>query len=472
MKELNILIKAAFILPHPPIVIEAIGKGEEKKCLQVIEGFKEVANKIKAIKPKNIILITPHGPVFSDGMAISYDAFLEGNLKAFGHEDIVYHKKNNVNLVDRIIYESGKIDIPCLKLNDDNANYFEIEKHLDYGTIVPMSMIDEIYDDYELIHLTYGLFSSEKLYEMGMAIKNSVEALNEETVIIASGDLSHALLDGGPYAFHPSGKIYDQKVQELLMDKDTQGFISIAEGLRNEAQECGKRSIDIMLGTLDGSDYKVTQYAYEKPFGVGYLVMGFEDLVKDESQMRFEEILKSAKEQVRASILQESRFVSLARNAITHYLNDTEIIFDDRLTHEMLDVKAGTFVSIKKNGALRGCMGTIGATEENIALEIVANAIKAAFEDPRFPPIELDDLKDIQISVDVLQQPEVIEDASQLDPKKYGIIVTSNDKRGVLLPDLQSIDTVDEQIRIACQKGSIKPTDKVTIERFEVSRYR
>lgn len=466
------MIKAGFIVPHPPILLHDIGQGQEEVCKKTLEAFKAVAQKIKGLKPKTIIVISPHGPVFSDGIAISYDGFLEGNLDKFGHKQVDYHKKNNVNLVDRIIYESGKIDVPCLKLNDDNAHYFEIDKHLDHGTIVPMRIIDEVYDDYTLVQMTYGLFSSEKLYEFGMMVKASVDALDEDVVVIASGDLSHTLSESAPYPYHASGQAFDAKVRSNLLDKDTESFMTIPEDLRLEAQECGKRSIDILLGSLDGFDYAVKEYSYENPFGVGYLVMGFEDIKVDDSQMKFPTLLKHAKAQVRQAILQESRFVSLARNAMTHYLNDTEIIFDDRLTHEMLDVRAGTFVSIKKNGALRGCMGTIGPTEDSIAMEIVANAIKAAFEDPRFPPVTLDELDDLVISVDVIQAPEMISDACDLDPKKYGLIVTSGHKRGVLLPDLESIDTVDEQIRIACQKGSIKPTDKVSLERFEVSRYK
>lgn len=465
------MIKAGFLLPHPPILFEAIGKGEEKKCQEVIDGMKAVAHKIRALKPKTIVIISPHGPVFSDGMAISYDMFLEGNLKKFGYEAIQYHKKNNVNLVDRIIYESGKIDVPCLKLTDENANYFDIDKSIDHGALVPLKFIDQVYEDYDLVHLTYGLFSSEKLYEMGMTIRQSIEALDEDAVIIASGDLSHALLDGGPYQFHESGPAFDQVARDHLLHKDALGFMAIPEKMRNEAKECGKRSIDILLGTLNGYNYQVTEYAYQAPFGVGYSVMGFEDLVYDDHYDVFADILQAAKANVRQAILQESRFVSLARNAILHYLNDTEIIFDDRLTHEMLNTRAGTFVSIKKNGALRGCMGTVGPTEDNMAMEIVANAIKAAFEDPRFPPLTIDDLEDIQLSVDVIHMPEVVEDVSDLDPKKYGIIITSGYKRGVLLPDLESIDTTDEQIRIACQKGDIRPTDPVVIQRFEVSRY-
>jgi AmmeMemoRadiSam system protein A len=465
------MIKGTFILPHPPILIDEIGKDDVKNCLDVKNAFKVVGEKIKKLKPQTILIITPHGPVFSDGLAISYDGFLEGNLNKFGFDNIGYHKKNNVHLVDRIIYETGKIDVPCLKLTDENATYFNIDKSLDHGTIIPMKFIEEFYDDYELVHITYGLFSSEKLYEIGMTIKDAINGLNEDVVVISSGDLSHCLSQEGPYPYHPSGEVFDATVKSLLIQKEIEAFIAMPEKLKSEASECGKRSIDMMLGTLDGYDFQVTEYAYEKPFGVGYLVMGFENLEEDASKCRFKEILEVAQEEIKASIKRESRFVTLARNAILNYLNLSDTIFDDRLTKEMLDVQAGVFVSLKKNGALRGCMGTIGPTEENVALEIVSNAIKAAFQDPRFPAVEVGELDEIKISVDVIHTPEEIKSMDALDVKKYGIIVTSDYKRGVLLPDLEGIDTVEEQLRIACQKGQISDQDKKVIERFEVSRY-
>ena len=465
------MIKGAYILPHPPILLDEIGKDQVNKCLEVKEGFRRVGEEIKKLKPRTILIITPHGPVFSDGIAISYDGFLEGNLKKFGYDSITYDKKNNVHLVDRIIYETGKVDVPCLKLTDDNAAYFNIDKSLDHGTIIPMKFIEEVYSDYELVHITYGLFSSEKLYEIGMAIKEAVKGIDEEVVVIASGDLSHCLSKDGPYPYHASGEVFDGSVRNLLNQKDIEAFIAMPEEIKSEASECGKRSIDMMLGTLDGYDFEVNEYAYQKPFGVGYLVMGFEALKKDDSKNRFEKILQVAKEETRASINRESRFVSLARNAILNYLQMRDSIFDERLTHEMLDVKAGVFVSLKKNGGLRGCMGTIGPTEENVALEIVSNALKAAFEDPRFPAVEKEELDSIKISVDIIHTPEVIKSMDELDVKKYGIIVTSDYKRGVLLPDLEGIDSVEEQLRIACQKGQIAEDDKKVIERFEVSRY-
>ena len=169
---------------------------------------------------------------------------------------------------------------------------------------------------------------------------------------------------------------------------------------------------------------------------------------------------------------EESTYVKLARETIENYIKQGKIITPPLgLPEEMINQKAGVFVSLKKNGNLRGCIGTFMPTQENIAQEIIKNAISAAINDPRFSPITASELGDLTISVDVLSPPEEISDISELDPKKYGVIVSSGYKKGLLLPDLEGVDTVEYQIDIAKRKAGIYPNEKVKLYRFEVKRY-
>jgi len=133
---------------------------------------------------------------------------------------------------------------------------------------------------------------------------------------------------------------------------------------------------------------------------------------------------------------------------------------------------AGVFVSIHKLGGLRGCIGTFEPAANNVAEEIIANAISSATRDPRFPPIAPNELKDLDYSVDVLTSPEPVESKDQLDPKKYGVIVEAGYRRGLLLPDLEGVDSVNYQIDICRQKAGIAPDEPIKLYRFEVKRYR
>jgi AmmeMemoRadiSam system protein A len=136
----------------------------------------------------------------------------------------------------------------------------------------------------------------------------------------------------------------------------------------------------------------------------------------------------------------------------------------------LLYERAGVFVSLKRHGQLRGCIGTFIPAYENLAAEIKNNALAAGFEDPRFPPVEEAELSSLLYSVDVLAEPEDCK-TEDLDPKRYGVIVSSNGRRGLLLPDLDGVDTVEQQLEIALQKGGISPRDKYSIQRFEVKRF-
>lgn len=163
--------------------------------------------------------------------------------------------------------------------------------------------------------------------------------------------------------------------------------------------------------------------------------------------------------------------VDLATQSVKHHLeNGQSLPCPDPLPEE-LQLQAGTFVSIKKNGLLRGCIGTITPKYANLAEEVIQNAIKAANEDPRFPAIEIDELEQLTFSVDVLTKPLKIGDLTSLDVKRYGLIVRSENKRGLLLPDLENIRTPDQQLKVCLKKGGIKESDNYELYRFEVKRH-
>ena len=169
---------------------------------------------------------------------------------------------------------------------------------------------------------------------------------------------------------------------------------------------------------------------------------------------------------------EEDAYVRLARKTIEEYVAaGRKIEVPEGLPAEMYHSRAGTFVSVKKEGRLRGCIGTIQAVHGSVAEEIIENAVSAAARDPRFPPIEPGELGRLAISVDVLGSIEKIDSKEELDVKRYGVIVTRGFRKGLLLPNLEGVDTVDEQIAIAKQKAGIGEEEETELERFEVVRH-
>jgi MEMO1 family protein len=164
--------------------------------------------------------------------------------------------------------------------------------------------------------------------------------------------------------------------------------------------------------------------------------------------------------------------VKLAKDTIELYIREGKVyqVREEDLSPEMKE-HAGVFVSLKVHGGLRGCIGTFQPTESDVAHEVVRNAISAATQDPRFQAVRSNELDTLEYSVDILTPPQRVHDSRELDPSRYGVIVRSGGRRGLLLPDLEGVDTVDYQISIAMQKAGIPPGTPVELSRFEVKRY-
>jgi len=228
----------------------------------------------------------------------------------------------------------------------------------------------------------------------------------------------------------------------------------------------------VMAGFLDGYKVESEVFSYEGPFGVGYCTAKLD--IKGEDSDK--DMLKILKERERKKIEElrknESPYVRLARMSLEHYIKTGKYIdVPPDTPEELLKARRGVFVSLKKNGMLRGCIGTIEPVTENVAHEIIRNAVAAGTEDPRFDEVTEDELDSIVYSVDVLYEPEKVNSKDELDVEKYGVIVSCGFRRGLLLPNLEGVDTVDEQISIALRKANISPYEDYTIERFRVDRY-
>lgn len=466
-------ISGAFILPHPPVLVSEVGMGEEYKAKETLESMKGVAKEIARIKPKTIIVISPHGPLFSDAVTIRDDELLFGDLSAFEARQVRMTKKNDFDLKEDILIEAMESGIPIARINDDLADRFNIDKNLDHSVLVPLYFIDKEYSNYELVSINYGFLSASELYKFGICIRNVIEHKNKDIVVIASGDLSHKLMDSENYSFNENGKKFDELYQEAILNKDIVSAINFDISICEDAGECGKKSIDILLGILESHDFDVERYSYEHPFGVGYSVISFKRIRRDNSRKLLEKIMEDKECKLKAIQDNEGEYVKLARKAIEKYiLKEKKISLPKTSSDKLFSEKAGVFVSLKTDSGLRGCMGTTSPICRNLGEEIIENAIKSASMDSRFETVDKSELCSLIISVDILSRPEIVEDIDNLDPKEYGIIVESDYKRGLLLPNLDGITSVEEQIKIALNKGGINPHDMYKMYRFTVERHK
>ncbi|SDZ17803.1 hypothetical protein SAMN05660462_02113 [Proteiniborus ethanoligenes] len=462
-------ISAFYTMPHPPIVIPEVGQGEEKKIKRTSEALEKVAIDIENIKPDTIIIITPHGPLFSDAIALSFENSIKGNLGRFRAPGVSFDMEIDMELTERIIQYSENENIPTADITKNTGARYGVEYGLDHGTMVPLYFINRKYKDYKLVHITYGMLPKIQLYKLGMCIRRAVEESSTNAVFIASGDLSHKLTHDGPYGYSPHGPKFDKEIISLLKEGDALGVFNMDSSTIEGAGECGLRSYYIMFGAMNGYDIKGNLLAYEGTFGVGYAVMGFS--LRESSIDMHKLLIEQNQKRTKEKLENPNPYIRLARESLTHYLTYGEYMdIPSYVTEEMKKLKRGVFVSLKKEGQLRGCIGTIFPVTKSISQEIIRNAVEAGLHDPRFMPVEEDELEEIDFSVDVLTEPERAL-KEELDPKVFGIIVRSRGKTGLLLPDLEGVDTVEEQLSIALQKASISPQENYTIERFKVIRH-
>jgi MEMO1 family protein len=298
--------------------------------------------------------------------------------------------------------------------------------------------------DVKIVPIILSLGTGDIYQQIGRDIVAAFRELKREAVIFASSDMNH---------YEPQGiaKKKDQQAIEAMLDLNQNELLKRVE--EQEISMCGFAPAVAMITAareLGAISPRLVKYQTSGDVSGDYnSVVGYAGII----------------------VKRLSPLVQLAKEALETYIKTGKVYKPAELTPEMKD-QAGVFVCIKEFGELRGCIGTFEPSYDNVAEEIVMNAISTAVRDPRFEPVHARELKDLDYTVDVLTHPEPVASQAELDSKKYGVIVECGYRRGLLLPDLEGVDSVDHQIDICRQKGGIEPDEPVKLYRFEVKRYK
>ena len=459
-------ILGAVIVPHPPLIIPTVGRGREQEVQSTIDAYRTVAKQVAAWEPEVLIITSPHQVMYADYFHIAPGQGAIGDMSAFGAGQTKLGVEYDAQLRDELIRRAESAGLRAGTLGERNPS-------LDHGTFLPLYFLQESGVDCPILRIGLSGFSPIDHYRLGQCIAQAVEILGCRAVFIASGDLSHKLREDGPYGFAPEGPEFDWQITDAMAAGDFLQFLTMDPALCDRAAECGLRSFQIMAGALDGLAVESKLLSYEGVTGVGYGVATFAVTGPDEDRRFGEQCAELERTRLAEKKASEDPWVKLARLSLETFVKTGMRLecLPDGLPAEMTGQTAGAFVSLHTHGQLRGCIGTTGPTTESVAWEIVQNAVSACSRDPRFPPVTVAELDSLEYSVDVLGQPEPISSPAELDVKKYGVIVSCGGRRGLLLPDLAGVDTVEQQIDIARQKGGISSREKYTLERFEVVRH-
>jgi MEMO1 family protein len=265
------MIKFGAITPHPPILIDGIGTDKDRqKVEKTIEAMEGLALRIKKEKIDTVFLISPHALSFEDTFLINCGLKLEGDLFDFGLSR-KYFFQNDFSILD-------KIESCLIKKEDSKIKVALDDFKLDHGSIIPLHFLSNN-NDFKLVLSSFSFLDFRAHFDYGLLLFKILMESKKRIAVIASGDLSHALTPDAPAGYDKSGKIFDEKLIELLMKKEIEDLFSIDLELVYRAKECGFRPILILLGIFNALDYDFKKLSYEGPFGVGYLT-GIFDLKK------------------------------------------------------------------------------------------------------------------------------------------------------------------------------------------------
>lgn len=429
------------IAPHPPIMVPEVGRESIREVLDSIDAMAELARRVIDSGAETIVMISPHAPLEADSFVAYNGPEVVGDFSRFSAPDTYFTAP-----VDQELLESIK-DAAAAKQYDVSMLDGE---DLDHGTAVPLYFLFRNGWRGKVVALGYSYLSTEDHLNFGSCIKQAVDQLGRRVAFIASGDLSHRLKPSAPAGYNPDAHIFDEQVVAALRANEPKQIMAIDYNLRRLAGECGYRSMLVAIGASAELPLSCEVLSYEAPFGVGYLV---------------------------AQLTNQPGEIdppALARRAVETFTRSGKILDPDDAAHGLLGTPAPCFVSLKTlDGELRGCIGTIEAARDTLAEEIVANAINAATNDPRFEPVRVDELANLRYSVDVLFPPEKAVMAD-LDPAVFGVIVEdeSGARRGLLLPDIPGITDAHHQVEIAARKAGIASGEPVRLWRFKVERFR
>jgi AmmeMemoRadiSam system protein A/AmmeMemoRadiSam system protein B len=449
------------IAPHPPIMVPEVGREAIAEVRASIDAMAEFTRRIIESGAETVVLISPHAPLDARAFVAYRSSKLYGDFSNFRAPDT----RVEFALDEGVLAAITKVGA------EENYEVMNLDNFaLDHGSAVPLYFLDRNGWSGRVVALGYSFLSNADHLKFGDCIRSAADALGRPLAFIASGDLSHRLKPDAPAGYNPAAYRFDNQVVDAIHDNSPDRIIDIDQDLRRTAGECGYRSMLVALGATRELRPACEVLSYEAPFGVGYLVAQLTNAKLGAKQKEVVHHLSPAGIDSEPA----AELPALARLAVETFVLTGKPIAAPDDTSPLLSARAPCFVSIKTHtGDLRGCIGTIEPVKENLAEELIANAINAATRDPRFDPVSEDELKDLRYSVDILAtaEPATVED---LNPKVYGVIVedVSGRLRGLLLPDIAGVESPSQQVEIAARKAGIPHGTPLKLSRFRVDRFR
>jgi len=429
-------IVAGALTAHPPILLPEVGGAESQRVQATAHAMEELDAILVAVPATLAIVISPHSPSSMTSLPVRRATRVGGDLARFRAPQVRIEADVDLDLASKLVADGQRAGFALTWAEDSE---------LDHGVVVPLHLLPRTMKSKHCVFLGVSGWPLQRFLAFGGWLQQWLQ--HRGAILIASGDLSHRLTPDAPYGFRPEGPVFDRLVIDALRGHDWQRIEGVDPDLVEEAGECGLRPLAILLGAARAAGLTSQVLSYEGPFGVGYPVVAFTG----------------------ARVALDIQ--DLGRRAIETYLRSHQLIEPPEPIPMEWQAPSAAFVTLRKNGAMRGCVGSTRPTEATAAHELIRYAIASAVRDPRFHPVRLDEVPLLSIRVQLLDPAEPITDITRIDPRTQGIIVRSGDRQALLLPGIDEVVTPEQQLRAACQKAGIDRHAALQVERFRTRTF-
>lgn len=439
-------VRVAVLMPHAPILVPAVGGARGRDADATVGAMRAAAARVVSAAPESVVLVSPHSPRHPTAFGIWRGGWLRGSLDQFGAPEAGVNLQNDLQLASAIATEARVAGVETWDIT---------RGPLDHGALVPLWYLTDAGWHGPTVVLSLNHPQAGGLVELGRVIAAASVTLGRRIAIVASGDMSHRLKPGAPAGYDPRAKRFDRAFIETVGRGAYHNLLRLDPGLQELAAEDAVDSTVIAASAVGWSAAGHEVLSYEGPFGVGYGVA----------------VLFDGNGRPTASCGGWGGLPRVARASVAAVLNGREAQ-PPQATDDVLRQRHGVFVTIRgREGELRGCVGTLSPQFPNVIAETWQMARDAAFRDGRFPPVRPEELPSLSFEVSVLQPLEEAASETELDPRRYGVVVGTEDgRRGALLPSIPEIRTVTQQLAIARRKGGIEPGEPVRLQRFTVTK--
>jgi AmmeMemoRadiSam system protein A len=431
---------------HAPIVVPEIAGSRGFACVKTTDAMERVAYALVAHEPNVLVLISPHAPRLPDAWGLVDDCRIGGSFSQFGKPEIEVSVPGAGDAVETIsdVARARKIKTGRARGND-----------LDHGSIVPLAFLAKAGWQGPTLIVSLPGHDHDEEEAFGRVLAEAAQLRKERWAVLASGDMSHRLERGAPAGFHPRAAEFDRTFVSHIRKGQLRLAVHPELALRELAAEDVVQSTRVAVAAADYDPRGLHVFAYEGPFGVGYL-----EAILHSDRARTTDLFEGSP---------PAELVDLARMAIRCAVSNERGSLPP--LPAVWQAPRAVFVTLRSSdGELRGCIGRTEPALDSLAEEIVDCAVAAATRDPRVLPITAEELDDLTIEVSLLDPPEAITSVDDLDPMRYGALVIQGARKGVLLPEVEGVDTPEEQLQIAMRKGHINVQKPYQLARFRVHK--